>query len=346
MAALHGSCQLKKARHLIDQSYQSDARAAAPPGVGGTVREGRLPTLRQLEYLIAIEECRHFRRAAERLGVSQPTLSAQIKALEDRLGVTLFERSRSAVILTEAGQQILEIARRVAHDVQQIRDVAKRNATAFSGVIRLGVPPTIGPYLLPHVVPTLHRAYAALKLYIREALPRSLPGDLIEGRHDVLILPLPIDRQDIEAAPLFREPLLVALPADHKLAEQMELHRADLKGQSILALEPGHQLYEQVEAICEEVGATIQFDFEGTSLDTLRQMVGMGMGLSILPGLYVRSELEKDKGVVVRSLKGRAISRTIGIAWRRRSPREAEFLKLSDHIRMAVRRHFPDFMVF
>lgn len=304
-----------------------------------------MPTLRQLEYLIAIEESRHFRRAAERLGISQPTLSAQIKTLEARLGVALFERSRSAVILTEPGQRIAEIARRVCRDVQEIRDAAKRSATAFSGLIRLGVPPTIGPYLLPHVVPGLHRAYGELKLYIREALPRSLPGDLVEGRHDVLIITLPLARRDIEAEPLFREPLLVAIPADHALAAQPELQRAELKGQSILALEAGHQLHEQVEAIASEVGATIQFDFEGTSLDTLRQMVGMGMGLSILPGLYVRSELEKDKGVVVRPLKGRVLSRTVGMAWRRESPRAGEFRQLSEHIRQAVKRNFPDFMI-
>lgn len=304
-----------------------------------------MPTLRQLEYLIAIEESRHFRRAAERIGISQPTLSAQIKALEDDLGVQLLERGRSAVIVTEAGQQIIEIAKRVTRDVQELRDIAKKSATAFSGVIRLGVPPTIGPYLLPHVVPGLHRAYSELKLYIREAIPRSLPGDLMEGRHDLIITPLPLARRDIDAVPLFREPLLVAVPADHRLASQSELDRTDLKGQSILALEAGHQLHEQVEAICEEVGATLQFDFEGTSLDTLRQMVAMGMGLSILPGLYVRSELKKDKAVVVKTLKSRAIYRTIGMASRRNSPRAGEFLRFADHIRDAVRRSFPDFLV-
>jgi LysR family hydrogen peroxide-inducible transcriptional activator len=305
-----------------------------------------LPSLRQLEYLITVDEMRHFRRAAQRLSVSQPTLSAQIKALEERLGVQLLERSRSSVILTDAGQQIVEIAKRITRDVQQIRDVAKRSEHAFSGVIRLGVPPTIGPYLLSHVVPRLHRTYSELKLYIREAIPTSLPSDLIEGRHDVLIVPLPLTRQDIETEALFREPLFVALPADHPLAREGELNRADLRAQSILALETGHHLHEQVEAICEEVGAQIQFDFEGTSLDTLRQMVGMGMGLSILPGLYVRSELDKDESVVVKTLKGRTLYRTIGTAWRKGSPKSAEYRQLSDYIREAVRRNFDDFHVF
>lgn len=304
-----------------------------------------MPSLRQLEYLIALDDLRHFRRAAERIGISQPTLSAQIKVLEEALGVQLLERGRSAVILTDVGQRVVEIARRVVADVQEIRDVAKASATAFAGIMRLGIAPTIGPYLLPHVVPGLHRAYSELKLYIREVIPRSLPGDLVEGRHDVIITPLPIARQDIETVALFREPLLVAVPADHPLSSYNELKRTDLKQQSILALEAGHQLHEQVEAICEEVGAVILFDFEGTSLDTLRQMVGMGMGLSILPGLYVNSELEKDKAVVVKTLKGRALWRTVGMAARRNSPRKVEFQRLAQHIRDAVRQNFPDFMV-
>lgn len=304
-----------------------------------------MPTIRQLEYLIALDDMRHFRKAAERAGVSQPTLSAQIKSLEDTLGVQLLERGRSSVLLTDAGQRIVEIARRVTSGVQEIRDVAKRSATSFAGVIRLGVAPTIGPYLLPHVVPALHKSYSDLKLYIREAIPSALPGDLVDGRHDIIMTPLPIGRRDIETIPIFREPLLVAVPSDHSLSQHPELKRTDLRDQSILALEAGHQLHEQVEAICEEVGAAILFDFEGTSLDTLRQMVGMGMGLSILPGLYVNSKLDNESAVVLKTLRGRALSRTIGLAIRRNSSRRGEFEKLADHVREAVRRNFPDFLI-
>lgn len=304
-----------------------------------------MPSIRQLEYLAALHSTRHFRRAAESVGVSQPTLSAQLKVLEERLGVQLVERDRSSVIFTPVGEEILGVARGVLRDVQEIRDVAASQRGEFGGLIRLGLPPTIGPYLLPRMLPELHKTYPKLKLYVREEVPHQLPNSLTEGRHDVLITPLPVAGSEFETVAVFREPLVIVAPADHPLAATPTIDRIQLRGQSILSLEEGHQLHEQVEAICEDFGADLLLDFEGTSLDTLRQMVAIGMGLSFLPGLYVEAALRSDKSVTALTLKGRSLFRTIGLVWRRTSARSGEFKKLAEYTRDTVKRDFPEFPI-
>lgn len=304
-----------------------------------------MPRIRQLEYLLAVDEARHFRRAATRVGVSQPTLSAQLIALETQLGVQLVERSRSRVLLTPVGREIVTIARRILRDVQEIRDVADAQQGELAGTIRLGLPPTIGPYLLPRVIPRIHRSYPDLKLYVREEVPHTLPESLEQGTHDVVIMPVPVRAEGLNAISLFREPLYLVLPSDSDLADRDRVERKDLKGRAIIALETGHQLREQVDIICSDFGAELLTDYEGTSLDTVRQMVGMGMGLSFLPGLYVHTSLSKDASVRAIELKGRALYRTIGMMWRDTSAREAEFERLAQHICETVKRSFPKFQL-
>ena len=172
-----------------------------------------LPSLRQLEYLVALSETRHFRRAAERCNTTQPTLSEQIKALEDRLGAQLIERSRSGVLLTPIGAAAIDIARRILRDADELRNIAASGDKSMRGVLRIGMPSTIGPYLLPHVVPTLHRTYPDLKLYVREELPQTLPRSLDEGTYDIIITPLPLRGDDLVATDLFREPLFLTVGA-------------------------------------------------------------------------------------------------------------------------------------
>lgn len=213
----------------------------------------------------------------------------------------------------------------------------------FGGTIRLGLPPTIGPFLLPRMLPNLHRTYPDLRLYVREEVPKTLPSALQEGRHDVLITPLPVKGAELAVTPVFREPLYVAVAADHPLARAEDIVRSDLAGQSILTLEAGHHLHEQAEAICEEFGARIRFDFEGTSLDTLRQMVAMGVGLSLLPGLYVRSTVDQDRSVKALKIRDRALFRTIGVVWRRSSTLGAQYERLAGYVAETVARDFPDF---
>lgn len=304
-----------------------------------------MPSLRQLEYLVALSRERHFRRAAQKLGVSQPTLSAQLKAMEDRLGVELIERGRNAVLVTPLGEKVVAIAARMLQDRQEILDLGRGAGDALGGLIRLGLPSTIGPHLLPLILPQLHRSHPDLTLRVREDVPRNLPETLAAGGHDMLLCPLPLTGADIVTRPIFREPLHVAMAEDHPLAAHAELDRADLRGARVLTLERGHHLQEQVAAICEDVGAEMAYDFEGTSLDTLAQMAATGAGITFLPGLFVERGLHGQTGLAVRTIKGRHLNRTIGAAWRSTSSRTEVYELMVDLIRNAIARHFPRFML-
>ena len=304
--------------------------------------ERTLPSLRQLEYLVALSETRHFRRAAERCNTTQPTLSEQIKALEDRLGAQLIERSRSGVLLTPIGAAAIDIARRILRDADELRNIAASGDKSMRGVLRIGMPSTIGPYLLPHVVPTLHRTYPDLKLYVREELPQTLPRSLDEGTYDIIITPLPLRGDDLVATDLFREPLFLTVGADHPLAAKTRIERSDLEGQEILTLGPGHQLHDVVLALCEEFGAKVRLDYEGTSLDMLREMVITGLGITFMPGLYVRRELATDTSLKVMHLHDRSLYRTIGIAWRKSSARQQSFEAIATLFRTTIQSEFGD----
>ncbi|HRD77606.1 MAG TPA: LysR substrate-binding domain-containing protein, partial [Hyphomicrobiaceae bacterium] len=243
-----------------------------------------MPSIRQLEYLVALAETRNFRRAAERTNTTQPTLSEQIKALEDRLGAQLVERSRSGTMLTPIGAQVVEISRRILKDSNDIKTVAAAGDSSLKGVLKLGTAATVGPYLLPLVVTSLHRAYPDLKLYVREQMPDSLPRALEEGSHDFIISPLPLRGDDLVSVELLREPLFLTVAADHPLATKERVERADLLDLEVLTLGPGHQLHDVVIALCEEFGARLRLDYEGTSLDMVREMVITGLGVTFMPG--------------------------------------------------------------
>ncbi|MFM9850346.1 MAG: LysR substrate-binding domain-containing protein [Hyphomicrobiaceae bacterium] len=302
-----------------------------------------MPSLRQLEYLVAVAGTRHFRRAAEKVNTTQPTLSEQIKALEGRLGAQLVERTRSRVILTPLGQQVAEVAKRMLRDAQEIRDLAAIGDRELGGVIRLGLPPTIGPYLLPRVVPELHVKYPDLRLYAREELPLALPTALQEGSHDLIIAPLPVHGADLHSIAIFREPLYLAVGADHKLAARDSVQRSDLEGEQVLALGHGHQLHDLVVALCDEFGAKLRHDYEGTSLDTLREMVVTGLGITFLPGLYVRSVLTRDRSIKTLELRGRSVYRTIGMLWRKSTARHKSYERLARLFRDIIQSEYDDF---
>ena len=292
-----------------------------------------MPNLRQLEYLVAIADTRHFRRAAERVNTTQPTLSEQLKALEQRLGVQLVERTRSRVVMTPIGAQIVQIARRMLSDANEIRTLTANGGRELSGVLRIGLPPTIGPYLLPRVMPELHARYPELKLYVREELPSLLPRSLDDGIHDLVITLLPVKGADLVSSVLYREPLHLLIGIDHPLAAKSRVRKRDLEGQDVLALGPGHQLHDVVQTLCEELGANLRFDYEGTSLDMLREMVATGLGVTFMPDLYVQTMLTRDPNVKCMELEGRSIYRTIGMVWRASSARGATFEQLADLIR-------------
>ncbi len=299
-----------------------------------------MPTLRQLEYLVAIAEARHFGRASERVHATQPTLSEQLRALEERLGVRLIERSRTNVVLTPTGVEVVEIARRMLRDAQHIRDLTSRVGKSLGGVIRLGLPPTIGPYLLPKAVPRLHLLYPKLKLYAREEVPHKLPHELLEGIHDLILTPLPITQSGLHEAVIFEEPLLLTVPIEHELAQRAHIEQQDLAGIELLALGPGHQLRDLVVNLANEVGANVRYDFEGTSLDTLLEMMATGLGVSLLPGLYVRSVVSKDDRFKTFQVGERGLWRTIGMAWRKTKSNDTHFEQLAAIFREVIDQEF------
>ncbi|MFW5833972.1 MAG: LysR substrate-binding domain-containing protein [Pseudomonadota bacterium] len=293
-----------------------------------------MPSLQQLRYLVAIADTAHFGRAAERCNVSQPTLSGQLKELERRLAGQLVERDRKArVILTPLGREVVGRARRVLRDVEDIRALARRGGPHPVGTIRLGAVPTLGAYFLSLVVPDLHGSFPDLRLFVREASSDSLVTFLEDGQLDAILLPLPVRSEHLEQTPLLVEPLMAVVAADHPLATRTVLGPDDLRGETVLALEPGHRLHVQVEELCAAVGARVARDFEGTSLDTLRLMVGMGIGVAFLPALYIRTEALKDPAVKVLRFAPDPPSRQVGLVWRKRAARGEAFHTLAERMR-------------
>ena len=303
-------------------------------------------TLRQLSYFVALADTRHFRRAAERVGISQPSLSQQILGLEAALGVNLVERGQRGAVLTPQGRTILEQARRILDETTTLRALAQDAKDGVNGTIRLGSTPTLGPYLLPHVMAKLHGAYPDLKVIVRDAAPAVLQDELLSGEQDLILTQLPIHSADIESMRLFREPLKLVLARDHPLAQAPSVSDVDLAGQDVLTLSGSYRLHAQVAGLCEELGANLRRDYEGTSLDALRQMTALNMGVSFLPALYVRSEVSPETGdVVVRPFRRDRMTRSTGLAWRRRSAHLGVIRHMADVISKVVGEKFAEHVV-
>lgn len=299
---------------------------------------GADPTMKQLRYLLTLSEVRSFRKAAERCGISQPSLSVQIANLEALLGTTLVSRGRGPVTLTVVGRDVVRHARRIADELAALTDRAAGIGKGLRGTVRLGASPTLAPYLLPPVVAKLHKAFPDLKLYVREGRPRDLAEELDLGEHDMILAQLPLPQADFFVAPLFREPLVATVARDHPLARRASLSERDLNGCDILSLGPGYALHEQVLALSRANGAHVLHDYEGTSLDALRAMTAMGMGLSLLPALYVRSEIA-PRADTLKTIPfgGGRVSRSVGLAMRRNSGNDRAFESLGAVVRDAVR---------
>ncbi len=299
-------------------------------------------TLKQLRCLLAVAKFGHFRRASEHLGVTQPSLSAQVQNLEAALNLQLVDRNRARVALSPAGRDIAAHAQRMVDEERAIIDYASISQKGICGTIRLGAAPTIGPYILPHLVSALHRKHSALGIYVREATPHDLEYDLANGTHDLLLTPVSASSAEHVVEPLFREPLYLALAVDHPLAGRKDLPAASIKGLKVLTLSARHHLHDQVTGICETFGAIPAHDYEGTSLDALRQMVGMGMGATFLPALYVHSEVRPNSEIVVKKLSGRTLFRTIGLVWRKSAGRAQAYFEIAETLREIARGKFKD----
>lgn len=292
-------------------------------------------TIRQLSYFVALADAGSFTRAADRMGVSQPSLSQQIRTLETILGAPLFERGGPA-ILTPLGRELLERARRVLFDLADLEEVRASSSDALVGTIRLGVSPTLGAYLLPSLVARLHREHPTLRLHVREGLPTALTTGLTAGDHDLILGQLPVAGRGFHCERLFREQLYLAMAADHPFSAKTTIKVNELNGQNVLTLVADYRLAQQVATIAAEVGAVVLNDYEGTSLDAIRQMAGMGMGLALLPELYVRQEIRDGDDVIVRPITGGRLYREIGLLWRSGAGRAPAYHLLATMLREVV----------
>ena len=277
--------------------------------------------LKDLRYLVAVADLRHFGRAAARCFVSQPTLSAQLKKLEQALGVQLIERAPNNVSLTPTGEEIVARARRIIEASDEVVTLARSQRDPLAGRLSVALLPTIGPYLLPRVAPLIRKTLPRLQLRLYEYTTAAMLERLHAGALDVGILALPVEMQGLESRELYREPFLVALPERHPLAAQDTVRVADLKGETLLLLEDGHCLRDQALEVCSRVGVREQQDFRATSLETLRQMVATGAGITLLPELAGRGAYRSARGVALRPFARPAPVRHIGALWRRSSAR-------------------------
>lgn len=270
------------------------------------------PTLRQLEYIIAIAEMGQISSAASKLNVSQPSLSVQLSEVEDDLGVRLFQRSRSGVRITPIGEEIVRRARQIVHEILDLRAVVQGGGL-FQGRLRLGVLPSVGPYLLPSVVQKLHRDHPSLRIIIREENTQELDEGLRSGRLD-MIISTPEDHPTATSYEIVKEKLWVAMALDHplvKLGKTVELD--DLNGQTFMALGPGHRLSHIVSGLATRAGGRVSDEYEGTSLDALRLMAAAGTGLAVLPNIYAATEASRGLDVHIARIKDPMANRTIAL---------------------------------
>jgi LysR family transcriptional regulator, hydrogen peroxide-inducible genes activator len=292
-----------------------------------------LPSLQQLRFLCALAEQCHFGRAAESCAVTQSTLSGGIKELEARLGVTLFERSHRHVMLTPLGKEIATRAQRLLVDAEELVGLARNAQEPLSGPLRFGIIPTVGPYVLPSLLPQLGAALPKLKLYVREAPTPVLLDKLAAGELDILLVAIPYGLGDVEAMEIVEDPIVVAMPRNYPLAHHEVVERDDLAREQLLLIEDGHCLRSHSLQACRIVDPVRNEVFQATSLRTLVQMVDAELGITLVPQIAVESELASSPNVVIRQLSPDKPFRTLVLAWRPTSSRSAEFRMLGNLIR-------------
>jgi LysR family hydrogen peroxide-inducible transcriptional activator len=278
--------------------------------------------LKDLRYLVALADERHFGKAARRSFVSQPTLSAQLKKLEEYLGVQLIERQPKQVTLTEAGEQIVARARRILEATDEVVTLARSHRDPLAGKLRLALLPTIGPYLLPRISREIRKELPRLELRLYEYQTAPMLEKLHSGQIDLGVLALPVALEGLDSRPLYDEPFAVALPENHRLAKKTHVRVEDLKDETLLLLEDGHCLRDQALAVCSSVGMQEKQDFRATSLETLRQMVATGAGVTLLPELASSGAYGNARGVVLRQFVKPAPVRHVGAVWRKTTARK------------------------
>ena len=292
--------------------------------------------LRDLEYLVAVDEERHFHKAAERCFVSQPTLSGQLKKLEDELGVMLVERTRRQVAMTDVGEAVAQQARKILTEVKAVREIVQSFGDPMAGELHVGLIPTLAPYLLPRIMPGIRSQYPKLKLWLHEYQTSVLLEQLRQAELDLLILALPVDTDEFSEMSLFNEPFQLAVPKDEELAQQSIITLAELGKREMLLLEEGHCLRGQALDVCFMAGATENVGFHASSLETLRHMVGEGMGITLMPQLAIPAHPSETNEIRYLPFTDPKPSRQIGMLYRKGSYREATFLKLRQLIEIEM----------
>jgi len=293
-------------------------------------------TFTELRYLLALADTGHFGKAAAKCFVTQPTLSAQLKKLEENLGVQLVERTPRGAQLTPIGQQVVAHARAILEHVQAIGDAALGHSDPLAGELHLGVIPTLGPYFLPKVLVPLQHTFPRLRLFVEEQITAVLLEHLLNHQLDAALLALPVDASGVEALPLFDEPFWVLVPRNHPLTKKACIREADLEGQNVLLLTEGHCLREQALSLCMKHNAQVAGDFRAASLETLRHLVAAGYGCTLIPELAVSSL--GDEKTVVRPLVGAEARRRIGLVWRKSYPRPESIAALGNFFRTEMAR--------
>jgi len=292
-------------------------------------------SLRQLQYAVAVADTLGFHKAAALCHVSQPTLSAQVQQLESVLGLPLFERDRRRVLVTPAGQEVVQRARRILLEVGDLIAAATRAREPFTGTLRIGVIPTIAPYLLPELTPKISAAYPKLAVVFREEKTSDIVRDLNEGALDAGLLALEADLGDCAHAEIAKDDFVAALPRGHALAKKKRLEVSDLEGARVLLLDEGHCFRDQALSLCAK-GHAQEPSFRATSLSTLAQMVSSGAGITLLPELAVAVENRRGQ-LEIRPFARPVPGRTIALVWRRKSPLADAFTKFADTLRRAAK---------
>ena len=292
----------------------------------------RQPTLKQLRYLCAVADHQHFGQAAVACHVSQSTLSAGILELEETLGVSLLERNNRKVILTPLGLEVVERARERVVGVEDMVSLCAGAGKPFHGKMRMGVIPTVAPYLLPGLLQQIRQRHPEFQLFIREDLSQPLVDALQAGELDVLLLALPFPAEQVETMTLFEDEFLLACQESHDLANRTALRTADLKGEALLLLEEGHCLRDHALEACKLRDSQITVPYQATSLATVVQMVANGIGITLLPQMAVGAGITGSTGLVIKPFQQANVTRKIGLMWRKKTPRRVEFRQLGEVI--------------
>ena len=293
-----------------------------------------LPTIKQLRYICALAQTKHFGKAAETCFVSQSALSTAINELEQNLGVTLFERDSKHVMLTPVGNTLIERAQSILNEVDDFVFTAEKSQKDYQGSLRLGVIPTIAPFSLPDILKKLRKKSPNLKLLIREDLSSNLLDLLQQGELDLLLFALPYDTEGFETYELFDDKLVLCLPKEHDLCEQQVVTLPEMVHQDILLLEDGHCLRDQTLSACSLNSKDLSIPYQATSLNTVVQMVANNIGITLLPEMAINANIIHGTDIETRDLKNNpSIARKIALVWRKKSPRKEEFKEFGELVK-------------